>query len=132
MILVDCISLLSKTPKSKVLLNDGVHLSRLGHDLIGKAIGQAIVEECCSNPKSTTAMLRGECRGERTQQEVPRQFQVPFPVEVPPDVPIAMLKGSSQRPPSICNEDISMPYRWHSLVKPCSAQIRSATGHQGV
>jgi hypothetical protein len=45
MIFIDCIRLLSKAPKSKVLLNDGMHLSRLGHNLIGEAIGQAIVAD---------------------------------------------------------------------------------------
>ena len=45
MIFIDCIRLLSKAPKSKVLLNDGFHLSRLGHNLIGEAIGQAIVAD---------------------------------------------------------------------------------------
>jgi hypothetical protein len=48
MILIDCIRLLSRTPKSKVLLNDGFHLSRLGHNLIGEAIGQAIVADMIS------------------------------------------------------------------------------------
>jgi lysophospholipase L1-like esterase len=45
MIFIDCIHLLSKAPKSKVLLNDGFHLSRLAHNLIGEAIGQAIVSD---------------------------------------------------------------------------------------
>jgi hypothetical protein len=43
MIFIDCIHLLSNAPKSKILLNDGFHLSRLAHNLIGEAIGQAIV-----------------------------------------------------------------------------------------
>jgi hypothetical protein len=49
MIFIDCIRLLSKAPKSKVLLNDGLHLSRLGHDLVGEAIGQAIVADIKTN-----------------------------------------------------------------------------------
>ena len=49
MIFIDCIRLLSKAHKSKILLNDGFHLSRLGHDLIGEAIGQAIVADIIAN-----------------------------------------------------------------------------------
>jgi hypothetical protein len=45
MIFIDCIRLLSKAPKSKVLLSDGIHLSRLGHHLVGEAIGQAIITD---------------------------------------------------------------------------------------
>lgn len=45
MIFIDCIRLLSKPPKSKILLNDGFHLSRLGHNLIGEAVGRAIVAD---------------------------------------------------------------------------------------
>jgi len=41
---IDCVELLSHFPKSKLLLNDGFHLSRFGHDLIGEAIGRAIIE----------------------------------------------------------------------------------------
>jgi len=44
-IFIDCIQQLSKHSKSKILLKDGVHLSRLGHHLIGEAIGQAIVAD---------------------------------------------------------------------------------------
>jgi hypothetical protein len=44
-IFVDCIQLLSNYPKSGLLLNDGIHLSRLAHSLIGEAIGQAIVAD---------------------------------------------------------------------------------------
>ena len=42
---IDCIQLLSKHSKSKILLNNGFHLTRLGHQLIGAAVGQAIVED---------------------------------------------------------------------------------------
>ena len=56
MIFIDCIRLLSKAPKSKVLLNDGFHLSRLGHNLIGEAIGQAIVADMAYRRKSKPAL----------------------------------------------------------------------------
>lgn len=45
MIFIDCVRLLAKAPKSEILLHDGLHLSRLGHRLIGEAIGQAIVAD---------------------------------------------------------------------------------------
>lgn len=45
MIFVDCFSLLANFPKSKVLQHDGFHLSRLGHKLVGEAIGSAIAED---------------------------------------------------------------------------------------
>jgi lysophospholipase L1-like esterase len=45
MIFVDCVSLLANFPKSKILEHDGFHLSRLGHNLVGEAIGKAIVED---------------------------------------------------------------------------------------
>ena len=51
MILVDCVSLLADHPKSKVLQHDGFHLSRLGHNLVGEAIGQVIVEDIRAQPK---------------------------------------------------------------------------------
>jgi hypothetical protein len=51
MILVDCVSLLADLPKSKVLQHDGFHLSRLGHTLVGEAIGQVIVEDIRAQPK---------------------------------------------------------------------------------
>jgi lysophospholipase L1-like esterase len=44
-IFIDCLQLLANFPRSKVLLSDGVHLSRLGHDLIGQAVGQAIIAD---------------------------------------------------------------------------------------
>jgi lysophospholipase L1-like esterase len=44
-ILIDCVSLLADFPKSKVLQHDGFHLSRLGHNLVGEAIGKAIVQD---------------------------------------------------------------------------------------
>ena len=63
MILVDCISLLSKAAKSKVLLNDGVHLSRLGHELIGEAIGQAIVENIYRDEREAANAARHQRDG---------------------------------------------------------------------
>ena len=44
-IFIDCVQLLSKFPNSKVLLSDGFHLSRFGHNLIGEAIAQAVVAD---------------------------------------------------------------------------------------
>jgi lysophospholipase L1-like esterase len=46
MIFVDCFSLLTAFPKTKILQHDGFHLSPLGHRLVGEAIGEAIVEDC--------------------------------------------------------------------------------------
>jgi hypothetical protein len=45
MILVDCIRLLCRFPRLKILQRDGFHLSRFGHDLIEEAIGRAIVAD---------------------------------------------------------------------------------------
>ena len=45
MIFIDCLCVLSKASKPKVLLHDGMHLSRLGHNLVGEAIGQAIIAD---------------------------------------------------------------------------------------
>jgi hypothetical protein len=45
MILVDCVSLLSEFPKSRILQHDGFHLSGLGQNLVGEAAGKAIVED---------------------------------------------------------------------------------------
>ena len=42
-LLVDCNGLLRKFPRARILLSDGFHLSALGHELIGEAIGEAIV-----------------------------------------------------------------------------------------
>ena len=55
MIFVDCIRLLSKYSKSRILLNDGMHLSLLGHNLIGEEIGKAIVANVGS--QSTSASM---------------------------------------------------------------------------
>jgi lysophospholipase L1-like esterase len=49
MIFVDCVGLLSDYPKSRILQHDGFHLSRLGQNLVGEAIGQAIVEDIIAN-----------------------------------------------------------------------------------
>jgi hypothetical protein len=43
MALIDCIQVLAAFPKSRIMLNDGFHLSGEGHIQIGEAIGQAIV-----------------------------------------------------------------------------------------
>ena len=45
MIFVDCVRLLADFPKSRILQHDGFHLSRLGQNLVGEAIGKAIVED---------------------------------------------------------------------------------------
>lgn len=49
MIFLDCVSLLANFPKSIILQNDGFHLSAVGHNLVGEAIGQAIVEDILAN-----------------------------------------------------------------------------------
>ena len=45
MILVDCVSLLANFPRSGILQHDGFHLSRAGHNLVGEAIAQSIVDD---------------------------------------------------------------------------------------
>jgi lysophospholipase L1-like esterase len=50
-IFVDCFQLLSRFCKSKILLSDGIHLSRLGHHLVGEAIAQAIVADIGSGSR---------------------------------------------------------------------------------
>jgi lysophospholipase L1-like esterase len=45
LIFVDCNGLLAKFPRLMILLKDGFHLSVSAHELIGKAIGQAIVAD---------------------------------------------------------------------------------------
>jgi hypothetical protein len=44
-VFVDCFRLLAKFPKIRILQHDGFHLSRLGHSLVGEAVGQAIVRD---------------------------------------------------------------------------------------
>lgn len=44
-IFVDCVRLLAEFPKTKILQHDGFHLSRLGQNLVGEAIGRAIVAD---------------------------------------------------------------------------------------
>jgi lysophospholipase L1-like esterase len=44
-ILVDCVSLLAKFPRSMVLQHDGFHLSLAGHKVVGEAIAQMIVTD---------------------------------------------------------------------------------------
>jgi lysophospholipase L1-like esterase len=44
-ILIDCIQLMSKFPRSMMLLHDGFHISGAAHKLIGEAIGTAIVAD---------------------------------------------------------------------------------------
>jgi hypothetical protein len=48
-ILVDCVSLLANFPKCMILQHDGFHLSQVGHDLVGEAVGQAIIEDIIIN-----------------------------------------------------------------------------------
>jgi len=45
MILVDCVRLLADFPKSRILQHDGFHLSQTGQNLVGEAVGQAIIED---------------------------------------------------------------------------------------
>jgi len=55
MIFVDCIQLLSMLPKSMILLSDGFHLSSVAHNLIGEAIGKAIVADAVRvDPQTST------------------------------------------------------------------------------
>ena len=45
MLFVDCFSLLADNPKVRILQHDGFHLSPLGHDIVGQAVGTAIAED---------------------------------------------------------------------------------------
>jgi hypothetical protein len=49
LILVDCMRLLADSSKSRILQHDGFHLSRLGQNLVGEAVGQAIVADIIAN-----------------------------------------------------------------------------------
>ncbi|HWY61391.1 MAG TPA: hypothetical protein VNW15_05775, partial [Rhizomicrobium sp.] len=42
---LDCVRLLSKFPRSEIVLNDGFHLSSFAHNIIGEAIGEVIVAD---------------------------------------------------------------------------------------
>jgi len=48
LIFIDCVRLLVEFPKSRILQHDGFHLSQLGQNLVGEAIGQAIVDDITS------------------------------------------------------------------------------------
>jgi hypothetical protein len=52
MIFVDCASLLAKFPKSMILQRNGFHLSPVGQNLVGQAVGQAIVEDIIANGRA--------------------------------------------------------------------------------
>jgi hypothetical protein len=45
MIFVNCCRLFGNLPKSKILMHDGFHLSRMAHNLLGETIGQEIVAD---------------------------------------------------------------------------------------
>jgi lysophospholipase L1-like esterase len=51
MLLVDCISALGAFAKTSVLQRDGIHLSPLGHRVVGEAIAIAIASDV-QNPKA--------------------------------------------------------------------------------
>jgi lysophospholipase L1-like esterase len=55
MIFVNCASLLANFSKRMILQHDGFHLSREGHNLIGEAIGQAIVADIKINGRGEDA-----------------------------------------------------------------------------
>lgn len=44
-IFIDCVELLSHVPRSRILLCDAMHLSELGHQLVGRAVGEAVVAD---------------------------------------------------------------------------------------
>jgi hypothetical protein len=54
-ILVDCNRLLAKFPRRTILLKNGFHLSVSAHELIGQAIGKAIVADIKAKSASTQA-----------------------------------------------------------------------------
>ena len=45
MVFVDCMRVLADFSKSRILQHDGFHLSRVGQNLVGKAIANSIVED---------------------------------------------------------------------------------------
>jgi hypothetical protein len=45
MILIDALCLLQGLPKSQILMHDGFHLSRAGHQVVGEAIASSIVAD---------------------------------------------------------------------------------------
>jgi hypothetical protein len=59
MILIDGVSLLEDFPKSRILQHDGLHLTRVGQNLVGDAIGQAIVED----------IIKCGCVGDASRQQ---------------------------------------------------------------
>jgi hypothetical protein len=59
MMFVDCFRLLADFPKSSILQHDGFHLSRLGQNLVGEAVGKAIVED----------ILAGRSAGDARRQQ---------------------------------------------------------------
>jgi hypothetical protein len=54
MILVDCVEQLTRFQKKLILQQDGFHLSRLGHELVGHQIGEAIVADLARHSASST------------------------------------------------------------------------------
>ena len=56
-ILIDCIDLLTKVTKSRILMRDGWHLSRYGHQVIGHTIANLIVRHVRSGEKEKAAEL---------------------------------------------------------------------------
>jgi hypothetical protein len=64
MIFIDCIELLSILPKKMILLNDGFHISNAAHNLIGKAIGKAIIADAVGRARQEPAAVQ-RCRSEQ-------------------------------------------------------------------
>jgi hypothetical protein len=67
MIFVDCASLLANFPKPMILQHDSFHLSRVGHSLVGEAIGQAIVADIIINGRVADASLSQMSTSVRTR-----------------------------------------------------------------
>ena len=82
MILVDGVSLLAGLPKRMILQHDGFHLSRVGHQMVGEAVGQAIIEDLIIN----------ECVGDADRAEANPGINVRIQVgSAPPSAAIDRL-----------------------------------------
>jgi hypothetical protein len=52
LIVVDCISVLRKLPKSATLQHDGFHLSVIGQEVVSQAIAESIMADALMRPRA--------------------------------------------------------------------------------
>jgi hypothetical protein len=57
MILVDCVRVMSNFPRSKMLMNDGFHLSAMAHNLVGETVGDLIVADVARADRSESGTV---------------------------------------------------------------------------